>query len=140
MNPIPTHHHPDDSRWISEQLALIPSSMRPGTAQRYSEAYQSAYDAHGGLAVFAEGPARREANTRLREFVSRVRHTMGGTTITPPRASPLLGQSNIARSVPGANIGARPGTVWEMGSRKASLGNGLSARTRNKERKRPTAQ
>src|SRR5574343_742852 len=116
---LPEHHHQDDAKWIAEQLGRIPSAMRKGVCDKYSAAYRAAYEAQGAAAVFAEGPARREANTRLREFVARVLASLCGVVQAP------LAQSHIqgGNAHSGAHTGtvAGRGTVRGNGARSASL-------------------
>ena len=119
MTPLPASHHPDDTRWITEQLMQLPSHMRQGVCDKYSAAYRAAYEAQGTAAVFAEGPARREANTRLREFVARVLASLGGVVQAPPSASHH--QSDMAHSVAHTGTVAGRGTAQGNGARSASL-------------------
>ena len=68
---LPKHHHPHDSKWIIEKLAKLPPAYRERAIKAYSNLYLEVHNA-------TDKPhkkhceARREANTRLREYVERV--------------------------------------------------------------------
>lgn len=114
--PSPASHHPDDTGWIHEQLAQLPSGMRMAACDRYSSVYERVHAQHAP-AVFADCRARREANTRLREFVSRALGTLGGHT-----AAPGTCQMEIAQSAVGRGTDAGDGTAG--GNVKAKLSAG----------------
>lgn len=68
---LPKHHHPHDSKWIVEQLARLPPAYRERATKAYSEVYEQVY-VSVPLRHQKHGEARREANTRLREYIERV--------------------------------------------------------------------
>ncbi len=68
---LPKHHHPHDRKWITEQLARLPPLYRERAAQQYSKVFAEVFHATE-LRHKKHNKARREANTRLREYVSRV--------------------------------------------------------------------
>jgi len=68
---LPKHHHPHDSKWIIEQLAKLPAHFRAVAIKAYSNVYLEVYNATEKPHQ-KHGEARREANTRLREYVERV--------------------------------------------------------------------
>lgn len=84
MIKLPNKHHPDDKKWITEQFQSIPHSMRNAIAAKYSAVYGEVYATHDGMA-YAHCRARFEANTRLREFVVRVKQTINQAKTIPPR-------------------------------------------------------
>jgi hypothetical protein len=53
--------HPHDLKWIKEQLQALPPTLRIYAAQKYSEA-------------FAKSQNRRECNTRLREYIEKIKN------------------------------------------------------------------
>ena len=67
---LPGNHHIGDTKWIKEQLSILAPSLRKRASMRYGEVYGQGYTNAKGSHV-KEGEARREANTRLREFVER---------------------------------------------------------------------
>lgn len=73
---IPTHHHPDDARWLSDQLAQLPLRLRERAAAGYSAAYQAAYESEP-MEHKRENAARFAANSRLRLFVRKALHASG---------------------------------------------------------------
>lgn len=75
--------HDHDAKWVNEQLEALPYQMRAKVMERYSEAYKAVISANVGF-IGAEGLARREANTRLREYVKKYRAAYGGAVIRPP--------------------------------------------------------
>ena len=60
--------HPHDAKWISEQLELLPDSMRAKVRDKYQAVYADVIARNEG-SVRAEGFARREANMRRLECV-----------------------------------------------------------------------
>lgn len=85
MTPLPAHHHPDDTKWITSQLTQIPSAMRQSVCERYSSVYEAEKALHQGKA-YDHCRARYAANTRLREFVEKVLVTLGGAVSSPGNA------------------------------------------------------
>lgn len=80
---LPENHHPDDRKWIEEQLQLLSATMRQKAIDGYSEAYKTAYNS-AKCDIKRDNKARHEANTRLRLFVQRYHKASLGHTITPP--------------------------------------------------------
>ena len=76
--------HQHDTKWVQEQLALLPSQMRDKVLEKYEAVYLQVVSDNAGK-IAAEGLARREANTRLRECVDKFGLAYGGQTISPPR-------------------------------------------------------
>ena len=68
---LPDNHHPDDARWIAEQLRLLPYGYRHKATQEYSEAYVQAHESEP-LEHKKDNRARFAANTRLRIFVQKI--------------------------------------------------------------------
>lgn len=64
-------HHPDDRRWIEEQVSKLPKThwqkIRAGYDQAFREAYENETVPHR-----KEGAGRFAANTRLRRYVEAV--------------------------------------------------------------------
>lgn len=59
--------HPHDRTWVEAQLAKLPVSLREHAREQHSKVYRE------GLEIgLHEGTARREANTRLREYIKKV--------------------------------------------------------------------
>lgn len=75
--------HPHDTKWISEQLALLPAPMREKITGKYSALYELTLHENSGK-IDAEGLARRLANTRLRECVDRFGSAYHGSVMAPP--------------------------------------------------------
>ena len=78
--------HEHDKKWVNEQLLLLPDPMRAKILAKYESAYASVIAQNEGN-IAAEGLARREANTRLRECVGKFGSAYNGQTISPPTAS-----------------------------------------------------
>jgi hypothetical protein len=76
--------HPHDEKWVTEQLQLLPHSMRGGVMAKYALVHTEVLARFSGK-ICAESEARREANTRLREYIAKYTSTYRGNTITPPR-------------------------------------------------------
>ena len=67
---MPGVFYPDDGKWIKEQLAMLAPSLRNKVILRYGEVYAEVHANTRGEHE-KDGEARREANTRLREFVEK---------------------------------------------------------------------
>ena len=67
---MPSAFYPDDGKWIKEQLAMLAPSLRNKVILRYTEVYNETHTSTRG-GHEKDGEARREANTRLREFVEK---------------------------------------------------------------------
>ena len=76
--------HDHDKKWVDEQLALLPSPMRAKILDKYEMVYKEIVLANAGK-IEAEGLARREANTRLRECVDKYGSAYHGAVISPPK-------------------------------------------------------
>ena len=74
--------HPHDNKWVEEQLMLLPAPMRAAVARKYSKAYLDTLETNRSQ-IAAEGLARREANTRLRECVGRFGGAYHGAVVSP---------------------------------------------------------
>jgi len=71
---LPADHHPHDARWLRDQLAQIPASMRARVAQKYADRYSDIVSTERASGqprrmIAAESTARRECNERLRLFI-----------------------------------------------------------------------
>lgn len=65
--------HPDDKKWVTEQLKLLPTPLlRQQTLNKYNEVFQEAHNAEP-LTHRKDGKARSAANNRLREYVGKVK-------------------------------------------------------------------
>jgi CRISPR/Cas system endoribonuclease Cas6 (RAMP superfamily) len=62
--------HPHDKKWVDEQLAMLPARMRRSALDKYEAVYAETL-AKNANSIAAEGMARREANSRLMEYVHR---------------------------------------------------------------------
>ena len=76
--------HDHDRKWVEEQLNMLPNPMRAKILAKYEQVYQNIVLANAGK-IEAEGLARREANTRLRECVDKYGRAYHGAVISPPR-------------------------------------------------------
>lgn len=81
---LPRRHFPHDTKWIAEQLARLNPAVRDKVSRRYSDVYATTYD-DSVVSYQKDGLSRREANTRLREFVDKFGASARGETIAPPR-------------------------------------------------------
>lgn len=101
---MPSVFVPDDGKWIHEQLNSLPLSMRPRVANQYAEVYQTTFDAES-MPFRQENAGRREANTRLRLYVSRYQNAAMGLTEKPalasdhaqPAAAAHIGEDQLAQ-------------------------------------------
>lgn len=62
--------HPDDKKWVNQQISMLPLQYRQTAIEGYSKTYGHPKN------LFEEAERRREANTRLREYVERVSKKM----------------------------------------------------------------
>ena len=63
--------HPHDTEWVKQQIMMLPNQDSKEKAYTgYKKAYLSAFDAEP-VEHKKENKARREANTRLRLYVSK---------------------------------------------------------------------
>lgn len=74
-------HHPDDKKWIMQQLARLPDKHKNTAMKGYDKVFREVFDATP-LAHQKDGEARRAANTRLRRYVDAITkkppHSGGG--------------------------------------------------------------
>lgn len=76
--------HDHDKKWVEEQLLLLPNPMREKVLAKYEKVYADICAENAGK-IEAEGLARREANTRLRECVDKYGSAYHGAVKLPPR-------------------------------------------------------
>ena len=67
---MPANYHPDDAQYIDGKLSMISIEERGKLCSAYAKCYQNAYAAEPNE-VRKDGKARREANTRLREYINK---------------------------------------------------------------------
>lgn len=67
--------HEHDKKWCMAQFDMLPPELKQQAMQAYQRVYQDAYNAEP-CEIRKEGKARREANTRLRQFVKKVKERM----------------------------------------------------------------
>ncbi|WP_274725083.1 hypothetical protein [Xenorhabdus bovienii] len=79
---MPSHFYPDDGAWIQETLAKLRASTRAKITSKYSEVYQTAWDEES-VSYRKDNAARRAANIRLREFVTKYERAAQGYTAQP---------------------------------------------------------
>ncbi|WP_337161908.1 hypothetical protein [Xenorhabdus bovienii] len=79
---MPSHFYPDDGAWIQETLAKLRASTRAKITAKYSEVYQAAWDSEP-VSYRKDNAARRAANIRLREFVTKYERAAQGYTEQP---------------------------------------------------------
>lgn len=63
--------HPHDTEWVKQQIMMLPKhELKEKAYNGYSKAYKAAMDSEP-VEHKKENKARREANTRLRLYVSK---------------------------------------------------------------------
>ena len=67
---MPANYHPDDAQYIDGKLSMIGIEERGKLCSAYAKCYRDAYNAEPNE-VRKDGKARREANTRLREYINK---------------------------------------------------------------------
>ena len=67
---MPANYHPDDAQYIDGKLSMVGIEERGKLCSAYAKCYRDAYTAEPNE-VRKDGKARREANTRLREYINR---------------------------------------------------------------------
>ena len=67
---MPANYHHDDAQYIDGKLSMIGIEERGKLCYAYAKCYRDAYAAEPNE-VRKDGKARREANTRLREYINR---------------------------------------------------------------------
>jgi len=75
------HYHSHDKRWLIEVVGSLPRQYRKKAVDKYSDVYKYSYD-ECESEIKRECVARREANTRLRLFIERVKRA--GDVLRPP--------------------------------------------------------
>ncbi|PHI32746.1 hypothetical protein CRN84_17815 [Budvicia aquatica] len=65
---MPSVFSPEDAIWIQDMLMKLRPTVRRKVALKYAEAFQIAFDAEM-VSYKQDNCGRREANTRLRNFV-----------------------------------------------------------------------
>lgn len=72
---LPEKLHPDDVKWLQQQLARIPLQQRVTACIAYSKVWQDAHDAEP-LLHCKENAGRFAANSRLRAYVKKVKEAI----------------------------------------------------------------
>lgn len=85
LTVMPEHYHPDDAKWIQEKLQKFSVSAQRKVVALYADVYQSAWGKEP-VSFRQDNRARHEANTRLREFVTKHARSAAGLTEKPPLA------------------------------------------------------
>ena len=67
---MPASYHPDDAQYIDGKLSMVGIEERGKLCPAYAKCYRDAYAAEPNE-VRKDGKARREANTRLREYINK---------------------------------------------------------------------
>ena len=67
---MPANYHHDDAQYIDGKLSMVGIEERCKLCSAYAKCYRDAYAAEPNE-VRKDGKARREANTRLREYISK---------------------------------------------------------------------
>lgn len=83
---LPDHHCRDDEKWLIEQMSKLPKRVRAKISALYSDVYVTAYN-NEPINHKKENRARREANTRLREYVKRYTSVMNQAVSEPPKCT-----------------------------------------------------
>lgn len=79
---MPSHFYPDDGAWIQEMLGKLRVSTRAKITAKYSAVYQAEWD-NEPMPYRKDNTARRAANIRLREFVTKYERAAQGYTEKP---------------------------------------------------------
>ncbi|WP_086956490.1 hypothetical protein [Xenorhabdus innexi] len=85
---MPSHFYPDDGVWIQEMLGRLRVSTRAKITAKYSEVYQAEWD-NEPVSYRKDNAARRAANIRLREFVTKYERAAQGYTEKPKVVSAI---------------------------------------------------
>ena len=67
--------HKDDLKWVNQQLAQLPTAYRAKACAAYTKVWQEAHDAEQKLHC-KENAGRFAANSRLREYVQKVKNRL----------------------------------------------------------------
>ncbi|MGV3346381.1 hypothetical protein ACGVWS_11820 [Enterobacteriaceae bacterium LUAb1] len=90
---MPDKFYPDDEKWIRGMLLNLDYSTRTKISVKYAEVYQKARESEL-ISYKCDNKARREANTRLREFVCKYAAYSQGKTSPPELLSESTVQNN----------------------------------------------
>ncbi|WP_081375716.1 hypothetical protein [Serratia fonticola] len=96
---MPAVYCPADAEWIQGQLENFTASARHRIVTLYADVYQAAWDEEP-VSFRQENKARHEANTRLREFVTKHARSAAGLTEKPP-----LAKAQAQHGVAGSSAG-----------------------------------
>lgn len=96
---IPTVYCPADAEWIQQQLENFSTAAKHRIVTLYADVYQAAWDEEP-VSFKQENRARHEANTRLREFVTKHARAAAGLTEKPP-----LSKAQAQHGVAGSSAG-----------------------------------
>ena len=67
---MPANYYQDDAQYIDDKLSMVSIEERGKLCAAYAKCYRDAYAAEPNE-VRKDGKARREANTRLREYINK---------------------------------------------------------------------
>ncbi|XHX67488.1 hypothetical protein GU833_18420 [Photorhabdus akhurstii] len=79
---MPLYFYPSDQKWIQEMLLRLDPATRGKISVKYAEVYQAAWDEEQ-ISYRKDNAARRHANIRLREFVTKYAKASQGYTEKP---------------------------------------------------------
>ena len=68
---LPERYHPHDKDWIEEQLKKLPPFALRRAIEGYDKVFAESYN-NEPIEYKKENKARRDANTRLREYVEKI--------------------------------------------------------------------
>ena len=68
---LPERYHPHDKKWIEEQLKKLPPFALRRAIEGYDKVFSESYN-NEPIEYKKENKARRDANTRLREYVEKI--------------------------------------------------------------------
>lgn len=80
---LPKSHHELDVEFIQEQINMLEFNLRARVCDKYTEVFDETYE-NTPICYQKSNRARREANIRLRNFVSKYAKASLGETIRPP--------------------------------------------------------
>ncbi|MGQ6548283.1 hypothetical protein ACUNEV_12170 [Serratia sp. IR-2025] len=96
---MPAVYCPADAEWVQQQLENFSTAAKHRIVMLYADAYQAAWDEEP-VSFKQENRARHEANTRLREFVTKHARAAAGLTEKPP-----LSKAQAQHGVAGSSAG-----------------------------------
>ena len=67
---MPANYHTDDAQYIDGKWSMVGIEERGKLCSAYAKCYRDTYSAEPSE-VRKDGKARREANTRLREYINK---------------------------------------------------------------------